>query len=95
MNGPSFSLQKMLEAIRDEKPKSMVIGSHHFVQMSEMKLWKNDHGEQFLEGDYLDSYKRDLSSILWALPVGANVPDICFENLKNIFYNLSVYTLIN
>ena len=92
MNGPSFTLEKLLEAIRDEKPKLMVIGSHHFVQMSEMEIYTNCFGEQSLTG--LSNFKKDLSSILWVLPVGANVPDICFEKLKNIFYNLSVYKLI-
>ena len=82
MNGPSFSLQKMLEAIRDEKPKSMVIGSHHFVQMSEMDFSTTGLNTQ------------DMSSILWAMPVGTNVPDICFEKLKNIFPNLKVNELV-
>ena len=82
MNGPSFTLQKMLEAIRDEKPQSMVIGSHQFVQMSEMDF------------SLTGLNKQDLSSILLAVPVGANVPAICFEKLKNIFPNLMVYKLI-
>ena len=82
MNGPEFSLQKLLEAIKNEKPKALIIGSHHYVQMSEMDF--------SLTG--LDT--RDMSSILSAMPVGTNVPDICFEKLQKIFPNLKVFELI-
>ena len=82
MNGTGFSLQKLLEAIKDEKPVSLIIGSHHYVQMSEMDF--------SLTG--LD--KQDLSSVFVVTPVGTSVPEISFTKLQNIFPNLKVISYV-
>ena len=76
--GKGFTIQKFLEEIKVAKPISLTIGTHHFVQMSEIDL--------NLTG--LD--KTDLSSVLWIMPVGASVPPISFQKLQNIFPNLKV-----
>ena len=78
MNGTGFSLQKLLEAIKHEKPTTLIIGSHHYVQMSEMDF--------SLTG--LD--KQDLSSVVVVTPVGTSVPEISFAKLQNVFPNLKV-----
>ena len=78
MSGPGFSLQKLMEAIKTEKPMSIIVGSHHYVQISEM-----DFSLTGLE-------KEDLSSVLWITPVGSSVPEITFSKLQHIFPNLKV-----
>ena len=83
MSGAGFTLQKLLKAVKNEKPKSLTIGSHHFVQMSEMDLASTG-----LE-------KQDLQSVLWVMPVGSSAPSISFIKLQNLFPNLKVKNLIS
>ena len=78
MYGAGFTLQKLLEAVKIEKPKSLTLGSHHYVQMSEMDVSTTG----------MD--KQDLSSVFWITPVGTSVPSISFSKLQNMFPNLKV-----
>ena len=78
MNGPEFTFQKFLEAIKNETPKFLVIGSHHFVQISEM------------DSTLIELDTQDLSSVFGVVPVGSSVPDVCFKKLQNIFPNLRI-----
>ena len=67
-----------METIKKTKPTAIILGTHHFVQMSEL--------------DFVQTglRKKDLSSVFWISPVGASVPAICTENLKKMFPNLKV-----
>ena len=56
----------------------MVVGTHHFVQMSEMDF------------EATGMERKDLASVLWITPVGASVPQITSQNLKKIFPNMAV-----
>ena len=78
MYGAGFTLQRLLEAVKIEKPKSLTLGSHHYVQMSEMDISTTG----------MD--KQDLSSVFWITPVGTSVPSISFSKLQNMFPNLKV-----
>ena len=78
MSGPGFSLQKLMEAIKKEKPISMAVGSHHYVQISEMDI------------SLTGLEKEDLSSVLSIHAVGDTVPEITFSQLQHIFPNLKV-----
>ena len=84
MNGPEFTIQKLLEATKKEQPKSLVIGSHHYVQIAEMDL--NTTGVQ----------SQDLSSVFWVMPVGTSVPEGLFAKIQKKYPNMVVscaYTL--
>ena len=82
MVGNGFTIQRLLEAVKEVKPLCLVTGTHHFVQMSEIDF-------------KLTGLKRqDLSSVLWITPVGASVPTITAENLKKIFPNMKVSLII-
>ena len=78
MNGPEFTIQKLLEATKKEQPKSLVIGSHHYVEIAEMDL--NTTGLQ----------SHDLSSVLWVIPVGTSVPEGLFAKIQTKFPNMAV-----
>ena len=78
MNGPEFTIQKLLEVTKIEQPKSLVIGSHHYVQIAEMDL--NITGLR----------KQDLSSVFSIMPVGTSVPEGLFQKLQSKFPNLIV-----
>ena len=78
MNGPEFSIQKLLEAIKREQPKHLAIGSHHYVQIAETDLNITGLREQ------------DLSSVFSILPVGTSVPEGLFQKLQRKFPNLIV-----
>ena len=82
MNGPGFSIQKLLETAKREKPMSLIIGSHQYTQIAEM--------------DFTHSglHRQDLSSVFWIMPVGTSVPEGLFAKLQNIFPNLIVSFLI-
>ena len=82
MYGVGFTLQRLLEAVKIEKPKSLTLGSHHYVQMSEMDISTTG----------MD--KQDLSSVFWITPVGTSVPSISFSKLQNMFPNLKVNNVI-
>ena len=68
--------------IKQTKPLCVVVGTHHFVQMSEIDF----------ESTGLD--KKDLASVMWITPVGASVPQITSQNLKKIFPNMVVIQMI-
>ena len=78
MNGPGFTIQKLLEAAKKEKPMALTIGSHHYVQIAEM-----DFSLTGLE-------RQDLSSVFWVMPVGTSVPEGLFTKLQSVFPNLIV-----
>ena len=77
MNGPGFSIQKVLEATKREQPKHLVIGSHHYVQIAEMDLNITGLREQ------------DLSSVFSIMPVGTSVPEGLFQKLQSKFFGSS------
>ena len=78
MVGDGVTITKILETVKEVKPLGMNLGTHQFVQMSEI-----DFRSTAL-------YKEDLSTILWITPVGASVPPITSTNIKNIFPNMVV-----
>ena len=83
MNGPGYTIAKLLESVKREKPASFVVGSHQYVQMAEM-----DFSTTGLQG-------QDLSSVFWIMPVGTSVPEGLFEKLQTKFPNLTVFHSIN
>ena len=40
MVGPNFTLMTALNAIKDAKPKNVILGTHHYVQLSESEELK-------------------------------------------------------
>ena len=63
--GKGFSLEAVLENVRDHKPSSLLIGSHHYVQLSELDL------------SVTKVSSSDLKSVKAITPSGAAVPTIC------------------
>ena len=67
-----------MNQVRKVKPASLILGSHHFVQMSEVDL------------ESIGLKRSDLCSVQWVTPVGASVPPITSTNLKKLFPNMAV-----
>ena len=77
--GEGFSLLKVFEAAKEAKASSLILGTHHYVQMSEMSL-----------DDMEGMRQEDLSGVTSVAPVGASVPIICADKMMKIFPNLMV-----
>ena len=82
MFGDNIEVKDILNQVKKNKPASLILGSHHFVQMS---------GTNF---ESTGMTKTDLESVLWVTPVGASVPPITSKNLKMLFRNMAVSSLI-
>ena len=65
MLGRGFSLEVVLQKVRQHRPTSMVVGSHHYVQLSEFDLSTTKISSS------------DLKSVKALTPSGAAVPPIC------------------
>ena len=66
--GQGFSLRVLLENVKDHRPSSMVVGSHHYVQLSEFEL------------STTKITCADLRSVKSITPSGAAVPSICRQD---------------
>ena len=75
----SFSIKKLFRAVKEERPMVLILGTHHYVQISETNL----------EG--IGIKKKDLDSVLIFSPVGASVPIFCGHQLKKMFCNMKVH----
>ena len=83
MVGEGFSIVKLLQMATEVKPLCIVVGTHHFVQMSELDFQSEGIN------------KKDIASVLWITPVGATVPPITSINLRKKFPNMAVSLLPN
>ena len=83
MVGEGFSIVKLLQMAMEVKPLCIVVGTHHFVQMSELDFQSEGIN------------KKDIASVLWITPVGATVPPITSINLRKKFPNMAVCLLPN
>ena len=83
MVGEGFSIVKLLQMAMEVKPLCIVVGTHHFVQMSELDFQSEGIN------------KKDIASVLWITPVGATVPPITSINLRKKFPNMAVSLLPN
>ena len=83
MVGEGFSIVKLLQMATEVKPLCIVVGTHHFVQMSELDFQSEGIN------------KKDIASVLWITPVGATVPPITSINLRKKFPNMAVSVLPN
>ena len=83
MVGEGFSIVKLLQMATEVKPLCIVVGTHHFVQMSELDFQSEGIN------------KKDIASVLWITPVGATVPPITSINLRKKFPNMAVSLLSN
>ena len=80
MFGKGVTLKLILDAIAESKNKSISLGTHHYVQLSESKE--------------LEDYDSDLlDSVELLIPAGAAVPAICEINWKKKCRNLK--TVLN
>ena len=70
--GQGFSLKVLLENVKDHRPSSMVVGSHHYVQLSEFDL------------STTKITCADLRSVKSITPSGAAVPSICRQDYLDI-----------
>ncbi len=75
--GPTFTLEKYLHTVMAEKPNCIVMGAHHFVQLSESDLLANTDSEK-------------LSSVKLIMPTGSAVPTASCEKLLSKFKNCMV-----
>ncbi|TRY63736.1 hypothetical protein TCAL_04290 [Tigriopus californicus] len=77
MFGPDFQLEHLLNTIVSAKPKSITIGTHHYVQLAESELLANANPE-------------DLASLEYIAPAGAAVPRSCAAFYHKMCPNLKV-----
>lgn len=77
MFGKEFTLEVLLKAIKKAKPEVLMLGAHHYVQLSEYECF--DSGQ---------ITPADLSTVTRIFPAGSAVPAICEERLKQKFPNL-------
>ena len=68
MLGQGFSLEVLLENVKDHRPSSLVVGSHHYVQLSKFDL------------STTKIKCSDLRSVKSIMPTGAAVPSICRQD---------------
>ena len=78
MYGENIEIKDILMKAKQIKPACLILGSHHFVQMSEIDF------------ESTGLAKTDLASILWVTPVGASVPPVTSNNIKKLFKNMAV-----
>ena len=69
----NFTLEKALTSIQKSKPMVLLLGTHHYVQMSEYDLSKSQITCQ------------DLRSVKAIVPLGAAVPASCRKGLAKLF----------
>ena len=74
---------KLLETVRDVRPNFLLIGSHHYVQLSAFDI----------EASGLRPHD-DLGSVVAILPSGAAVPKVCRRKLEKIFPRSVLYMSI-
>jgi len=72
--GEGFTLEKLLQVIKQHRPSVLLAGSHHYVQLSEMDL-----------SAATNLKPSDLNSIKAIVPLGAAVPKTCKDKLRRIF----------
>ena len=82
MNSDTFSIKKLFHMVKEERPIVLILGTHHYVQMSETSL------------EEVGVKESDLDSALILSPVGASVPIICRQQLKKVFRNMKVHCYI-
>ena len=77
MFGEGITLKMILDAMAQSKNKSVSIGTHHYVQLSESKE--------------LEEYpSEELDQVEMLIPAGAAVPEICEIAWKEKCPNLKV-----
>ena len=67
-----FSLGRLLSVAKNTRPDAIIMGSHHYVQLSEFDIQK-----EFLE-------PGDFNSVKFVAASGAAVPGSCKEKLQKI-----------
>ena len=75
MFGKDFNLDILLNAIKTARPDTVILGAHHYVQLSEYDVSKT-------------VTMQDLDSVSKIFPAGSAVPSICEANLKRKFPSL-------
>ena len=71
--GENFTLEKALSCIRDTRPGVLLLGTHHYVQLSEYDISRSKISSQ------------ELKSVKSIVPLGAAVPSSCREGLTKMF----------
>jgi 4-coumarate--CoA ligase len=75
MFGKNFTLDILLNAVKKAQPKVLMLGAHHYVQLSEYDIFKT-------------VTKDDIACVTKIFPAGSAVPAICETKLKAMFHNL-------
>ena len=74
-----FSLGRLLSVAKNTRPDAIIMGSHHYVQLSEFDIQK-----EFLE-------PGDFNSVKFVAASGAAVSGSCKEKLQKIFRHSVAY----
>ena len=80
MFGKDFTLEHLLRAFKEAKPKQATIGTHHYVQLAESKI-------------LADADPEDLKALELIAPAGAAVPSSCEKKWMEKFTSLKVCTI--
>jgi len=72
MFGKEFSLSFLMETIKEVKPQTVILGTHHYLQLSESTLLQQTD-------------PKDLESVKLMIPVGAAAPSCCQPKIQKVF----------
>ena len=75
MFGKEFTLNILLDTIREVKPATVALGAHHYVQMAESDILQQIDPE-------------DLDSVKLLFPAGSAVPSSCEIAIRQKFRSL-------
>ena len=72
-------MKAVLECVKRHRPSLLIVGSHHYVQLSEYDLSSSKIS------------KNDLKSVKVIIASGSAVPAICKDKLKKNMFPLSAF----
>ena len=73
VHGNGFTLEALLESVKRYRPSFMILGTHHYGQLSEFDLTATKVSSS------------DLNSVKQIAAIGSAVPSICKHKLRKIF----------
>ena len=73
VHGKGFTLEALLESVKRYRPSFMILGAHHYVQLSEFDLLATKVSSS------------DLNSVKQIAANGSAVPSICKNKLRKMF----------
>ena len=81
MFGQGFSLSLLIETIKEVQPQTVILGTHHYLQLSESALLQQTD-------------PKNVESVKLMIPVGAAAPSCCQPKIQKVFTSCKVWLKI-